>query len=143
MVLGIDTDVLVSWMMIGANRHKAVRALVARETQKANSIGITPQVIFEFIHICTDPRRFEHPLEMNEATAVCTELWNATEVVQVLPEPTIVYETLDLLDRLNLGRKRILDTALAVTLKQAGINRLATLNKKDFEVFPFLEIIVP
>ena len=45
--------------------------------------------------------------------------------------------------RFRLGRKRILDTALAATMEAAGIKKLATLNKKDFEVFPFLELIVP
>ena len=49
----------------------------------------------------------------------------------------------DLLTRFRLGRKRILDTALAATMEAAGIKKLATLNKKDFEVFPFLELIVP
>lgn len=143
MVLGIDTDVLVGWMMSGSARHQAIRGLFRREARAGNQFGLTQQVIFEFIHICTDPRRFQRPLKMDEATATAGELWNGKEVVQIMPEPSVVYETLDLLDKLKLGRKRILDTALAVTLKQAGVTRLATLNKADFEVFPFLELVVP
>jgi predicted nucleic acid-binding protein len=42
-----------------------------------------------------------------------------------------------------LGRKRILDTALAATLEAARIRRLATFNGRDFEVFGFLEVVEP
>ena len=143
MVLGIDTGVLVNWMMDGLTHHESVRDLFQREIRNGNQLGFTPQVLFEFIHICTDSKRFQHPLKMAEATAACTDLWNAREVAQLMPEPSLIFETLALLDQMKLGRKRILDTALAVTLKQAGVSRLATLNKKDFAVFPFLEIVVP
>lgn len=143
MILGIDTDVLVGWMMLGSSHHETTRELFRREIRSGTRLGLTPQVIFEFIHICTDPRRFQRPLKMDEATATATELWNGKEVVQIMPAPSVVYETLDLLNKLYLGRKRILDTALAVTLKQAGVMRLATLNAKDFEVFPFLELVAP
>lgn len=43
----------------------------------------------------------------------------------------------------RLGRRRILDTSLVVTLEAAGVYRLATLNGRDFAVFQFLEIIDP
>jgi predicted nucleic acid-binding protein len=33
--------------------------------------------------------------------------------------------------------------ALAATLEEAGIKRLATFKRKDFEAFPFLEIVEP
>jgi predicted nucleic acid-binding protein len=143
MILGIDTDVLVNWIMDGATHHQAVRELFKREIRNGNQLGFTPQVLFEFINICTDSKRFQHPLKMADATTAGVDLWNAREVVQLMPEPSLVFETLSLLDQLKLGRKRILDTALAVTLKQAGVSRLATLNKKDFEIFPFLEIVAP
>jgi hypothetical protein len=48
---------------------------------------------------------------------------------------------MELMDRLRLGRKRILDTAFAATLEEAGVRHLATLNQKDFEAFDFLEVV--
>jgi predicted nucleic acid-binding protein len=41
----------------------------------------------------------------------------------------------------DLGRKRILDTALAATFETAGVRRIATFNPADFTIFPFLEIV--
>ncbi len=143
MVLGIDTDVLVTFAMEGSSHHETVREFLKKETRDGNQLGLTPQVIFEFLHVCTDPRRFQRPMKMEQATSVAAELWNGREIVQITPEPAVIYETLELLDKLKLGRKRILDTALAVTLKQAGVRRLATFNQQDFEVFPFLEAVVP
>jgi predicted nucleic acid-binding protein len=143
MVLGIDTDVLVNWMMAGAPNHDASRELLSKEIRRGTSLALTAQVVFEFLHICTDTRRFQRPLRMEEAISAAARLWNGKEIVQVTPEASVIYETLDLLERLDLGRKRILDTALAVTLKQAGIRRLATFNEQDFKVFSFLELVIP
>lgn len=49
--------------------------------------------------------------------------------------------TLELLELHGLGRKRILDTALAATLEEAGVRRLATGNGREYRRFDFLEII--
>lgn len=43
----------------------------------------------------------------------------------------------------RLGPKRILDTALAATFRVAGVPAVATLNRSDFEIFSFLEIVDP
>lgn len=144
MILGIDTDVLVTWVMQGAPLHAAIRNLVKREVQEeGNLLGLTPQVLHEFLHVSTDPRRFESPLSMPEALRISRSLQGAKEVVWLLPIPEVVPRTLELLQELRLGRKRILDTALAATLECAGIHRLATLNRRDYEVFSFLEMVGP
>ena len=143
MFLGIDTDVLVNWMVTGSPHHESARQLFRSEIRKGTKLGLTPQVIFEFLHICTDRRRFQHPLRMEEATSVVSDLWNGREIFQIVPQASVIYETVEWLNQLTLGRKRILDTALAVTLKQAGVTRIATLSKQDFQVFPFLEVVVP
>ena len=144
MSLGIDTDVLVSWAMAGAPHHDAARQLLETEIADAHgSIALTPQVFFEFIHVSTDPRRFARAMEMDQAVSVARDLWDAPETIRVLPGPTMLHRVFELLDSLRLGRKRILDTALAVTLSQAGVNRIATLNGKDYKVFSFLEVVDP
>ena len=144
MILAVDTDVLVHWAMAGAPRHRAVRRLFRQEVEKrSGALGLTPQVIHEFLHVVTDPRRFESPLPMERACELAEALWDAQEVERILPAAGVVPRTLDLLTRLGLGRKRILDTALAATLEIAGVRRLATLNRGDFEAFPFLELVSP
>lgn len=144
MILALDTDVLVSWALTGAPRHHTVRAMVERELHEpAASIGLVPQVMFEFLHVVTDLRRFEPPLTMEAAVDLARELWSAREVAHLVPTAAVATRTFDLLGQLRLGRKRILDTALAATLEAAGVHRLATFNARDYAVFPFLDIVAP
>lgn len=144
MILGIDTDILVTWVMRGTPLHTAVRRFFESEIHdRSGLLGLTPQVVQEFLHVVTDSRRFEHPLTMPEALRVCRSLASSQEVQWILPSPEVLPRTLDLLERLQLGRKRILDTALAATLECAGIQRLMTLNRRDYEIFPFLELVGP
>jgi len=144
MTLGLDTDVIVSWAMSGAEHHEAARTLLRREVRQAgHTLACTPQVLFEFIHVVTDPRRFERPMSMAKALDTARDFWDAPETIRVLPGPLVMHRTLELLGELKLGRKRILDTALAATFHQAGVTRLATLNGADYKVFRFLEIVDP
>jgi len=144
MILGVDTDVLVNWAMEGAPRHRASRRLLEKELGRpAGRLGLTTQVLFEFLHVCTDPRRFEAPLSMDRANDVARDIWSASDVERIQPGPAVFERTLELLLSLKLGRKRILDTALAAALESAGVHRLATFNGRDFAVFPFLEVVTP
>jgi predicted nucleic acid-binding protein len=95
----------------------------------------------EFLHVATDPRRFENPLSMSDGLRWARSLWGADEVLRILPAPGVLDRTIELLGQLRLGRKRILDTALAATLEFAGVPRLATFNPADFRPFTFLELV--
>lgn len=143
MSLALDTDVLVSWAMSGAPRHAAARSLVLAEVSAGRPVAICAQVLWELLHVVTDPRRFASPMSMVAAIALARALWDAPETQRLEIGPRTVHRTLELLHTRRLGRRRILDTALAATLEEAGVRRLATFNRKDFEVFPFLEIVEP
>ena len=144
MTVAVDTDVLVGWAMAGSTHHRALRTYVESHVREGHGrIGLVPQVVFEFLHVVTDSKRFDHPLSMPKATALIRDLWQAADVVQIVPTPAVVTRTLELVDELKLGRKRLLDTALAATLESASVTKLATLNERDFAVFPFLEIVSP
>jgi predicted nucleic acid-binding protein len=141
--LALDTDVLFNWAMTGAPRHAKARKLVRAEIRAGRSVAIALQVLWEFLHVVTDPRRFTTPMPMSSALATTGALWDAPDTQRVVAGPRTAHRTIELLRTLELGRKRILDTALAATLEEAGIDRLATFNGKDFEAFEFLEIVGP
>jgi predicted nucleic acid-binding protein len=143
-ILGIDTDVLVHWAMAGASEHAAVRRFLADQVRVHGvQLGLTAQVAFEFLHVVTDARRFEHPMAMPQAQAIVDTWWAGPEVKQIVPAPSVVPRTLQLMRELRLGRKRILDTALAATLEAAGVRRITTLNGGDYEAFDFLTVVSP
>jgi toxin-antitoxin system PIN domain toxin len=142
-IVGIDTDVLVHWIMEGAPRHRAARRFVTRQVKRGNQLGLTQQVVMELVHVVTDPRRFEHPLAMRQAIEAARALWAAPEVVRILPAPGSLERACDLLLRHRLGRKRILDTVLAAVLESAGVEQLASFNGSDYRVFGFIQVVEP
>jgi hypothetical protein len=48
-------------------------------------LALAPQVLTEFIHVVTDPRRFSRPLAMVEAVERAQHWWEAREVRPMLP----------------------------------------------------------
>lgn len=143
MIVAVDTDVWVNWLMSGAPHHEAARRFVEHQAMAENELGLTLQTLLELIPICTDPRRFPRPLGMEEALQWAQALWNGESIRKLTPSGDVMNRTAELMLQHGLGRKRILDTALAATLEAASVSTLATFNNKHFAVFSFLRIIVP
>ena len=143
-MIALDTDIIVHWLMSGARHHRAILAFLQSHLARSGAqIAIVPQVLHEFIHVVTDPKRFESPLPMATTIDLARSLWESHEVRQVQATSRSVARTFELLTEYKLGRKRILDTALAATLESAGVRQLATLNGREYGIFAFLEVIDP
>lgn len=135
-MIGIDTTLLLAFEMRELPAHERVRAGVAAHIAGGRPcFMLANQVIDEFLHVATDGRRFEHPLDMDEALGRMGFWWNAREVRHALPSSATVDMAMEWMARFSLGRKRILDTSLAAVYHLAGVRRLATGNRADFEVF--------
>jgi hypothetical protein len=137
-MIGADTTFLVQLELVEVPAHQTAHALLQREVLLPQvPLALAPQVLAEFIHVVTDPRRFQNPLAMDEAVAKARFWWNAAEVQQVFPsdESTVLF--LDWMQRHQLGRKRILDTQYAAILWTSGVRQLLTANPADFQLFGF------
>jgi predicted nucleic acid-binding protein len=142
--LALDTNVLIPWLVASAPGHLAASALVAGEIRRpGGQIVLAQQVVWEFLHVATDAGRFTSPLSMDAARNLLLPVWQAAETSRVVPTPEVVPRVLELMAKHQLGRKRILDAALAATLERAGVRRLATLNGADVQCFPFIEVVEP
>jgi predicted nucleic acid-binding protein len=133
---GIDTTFLVQVEVREVPGHEAARDWLDQALAKhPQPLALAPQVLTEFVHVVTDPRRFAAPLSMEEALAKAQGWWEACEVKLIYPSLDSTRLALLWLRQHRLGRKRLLDTQLAATYYAAGITRLLTLNMSDFEVF--------
>ncbi len=139
MTHGIDTSFLVAVEVAGHAAHAAARARFQRLIRTGDKVALAPQVLAEFIHVVTDPRRFSTPLDLDAAIERAEAWWNAAEVVQVFPTADSTLIFLNWLAQHRLGRKRLLDTMLAATVLNAGVTSMLTLNREDFEVFGCFE----
>jgi predicted nucleic acid-binding protein len=143
MTHGLDTGFLVAAEVVEHADHAAARDTLARLLKAGDLIGIAPQVLAEFIHIVTDPRRFTQPLNMTAARQLAEQWWTAREVLHVFPNDAATGQFLTWLGQFSLGRKRLLDTLPASTYKEAGILSLLTTNVADFTVFGVFRCITP
>ena len=114
---GLDTNVLVYAQIPAFEVHGRVRRfLLAQLADPELVLVVTPGVLHEFVHVITDPRRFETPVSMPEALAVARLFLGRSNLECLAPDHAILLESFDLLERHRLGRKRIADTLLAATL---------------------------
>jgi predicted nucleic acid-binding protein len=140
---GLDTGFLVAAEVTEHADHADVRSTLARLLGAGDQIAIAPQVLAEFVHIVTDPRRFTRPLDMAAARDLAERWWAAREVVHVFPDDSATLLFLDWLKRFSLGRKRLLDTLLAASYWQFSIHSLLTTNPSDFGVFGVFTCVTP
>jgi predicted nucleic acid-binding protein len=137
-MIGADTTFLVQLEISELPANASAHALLRREILTPGvPLALAPLVLAEFIHIVTDPRRFQRPLNMPEAISKADYWWNAQEVCQVFPSALSVQLTFAWLRQYQLGRKRILDTQLAAILWSAGVHRIITSNPSDFALLGF------
>lgn len=137
-MIGADTTFLVQLELVEVSAHQSAHTLLRREVLEPKlPLALAPQVLAEFIHVVTDPRRFQKPLTSAEAIAKARFWWNAAEVRHVFPSHESTLLLLDWMQQHHLGRKRILDTQLASTLWTAGARQLLTANPSDFQIFGF------
>jgi predicted nucleic acid-binding protein len=132
---GADTSFLVAVEIIEHALHTEARRLLEELLAKGDRVAIAPQVLAEFVHVVTDPRRFQKPFSMQTALDKSERWWNATETEQVLPGDLSVARFHSWMRRHQLGRKRVLDTLLAATYRAAGVTSVLTLNPADFMAF--------
>jgi predicted nucleic acid-binding protein len=143
MMHGMDTSFLVVIEMREHPEHQMARATLARLLAAGDVLAITPQVLAEFLHVVTDPRRFAQPLAMPAACQVAEQWWTSKDVVHVFPDEAATRQLFAWLQQFSLGRKRLLDTLMAATYQQAGISSLLTTNPADFTVFGVFTCVTP
>src|SRR5260370_35107066 len=113
MIHGLDTGFLVAAEELEHAEHVAARATLAGLLASGDLIAIAPQVLAEFIHIVTDPRRFANPLDMTAAHRLAEQWRTAREVVRVFPDAAATRQFLAWFPQFSLGPNRLLDRLLA------------------------------
>ncbi len=135
MTHGLDTSFLVAVEVSSHKEHARARSRLQKLLKARDTLALAPQILAEFVHVVTDPRRFSSPLTVEEAAARAETWWNAAEVVHVFPTPESIALLLGWLEEHHLGRKRLLDTMLASTFQAGGVSSILTLNRDDFAMF--------
>lgn len=135
MTHGIDTGFLVAAEVAEHPDHQAARQKFQSFRAARDRFALVPQVLPEFVHVVTDPKRFTQPLTMDQALERAEIWWESPEVDQLGSDAFAVRTFFDWMRQHRLGHKRILDTLLASTFREAGVQSILTTNARDFAVF--------
>jgi predicted nucleic acid-binding protein len=127
----------------GHPEHDAARVRLSELRSAGERFAIAPQVLAEFVHVVTDARRFGEPLETAAAVERARLWWQSPEIEHVWPDDETIRLFFEWMKLYHLGRKRILDTMLAATYRNAGINSLLTTNARDFATFGGFTFVIP
>ncbi|MCE7869638.1 PIN domain-containing protein [bacterium CPR1] len=138
---GLDTSFLLQVEVLEHPAHRQAVQLRDRFVEKDERLALAPQILSEFIHVSTDPKRFQAPLEPHVAVDRAQWWWNLREVIQVFPTDESTSLFFHWMKEHRLGRKRLLDTQLAATYRAAGVDTIVTDNVRDFTVFGCFKII--
>jgi predicted nucleic acid-binding protein len=141
-VIGLDTSFLVAVTVKEHPAHRQAWRLFDAEIRgQDGAVALAPQVLTEFAHVVTDPRRFQRPLGMDEALEVGHNWWSARECRHAPAGADAVSIFRDWMALHRLGRKRLLGTMLAATYHAFGVTRIATTDWRDFDLFEVFEIV--
>lgn len=141
-MIGLDTSFLVGLTIREHPAHADCLKLFENGIRgMQSSAAICAQILGEFAHVVTDPRRFSQPLEMDQALEICSQWWHAGECRIIEPTPHSFPLFVNWMQRHRLGRKRVLDTLLAANYHSAGIKRIATTDWRVFQVFGVFEVV--
>ncbi len=141
---GLDTNVLVYAQMPALAEHGPVRRfLLDQLSQPGVVLVVSPGILHELVHVITDGRRFDPPVAMAEALAVARLFLGRSNVECVAVDGAILELVFRLLERHQLGRKRLADTLFAAALLHHGISEVITCNPGDFQTFEGLRVIDP
>jgi predicted nucleic acid-binding protein len=125
---GLDTTSLVAVEVACHKDHEVARRVMKSLRQKDDRFALAPQVLAEFVHIVTDPKRFSSPLTIELALGRAEAWWNSKEVDWALPdESTVAWFLAAML--------------LAGTFRTAGVHSMLTLNSADFSIFDEFECV--
>jgi len=143
MIHGLDTGFLIAAALEEHPLHVAAKKTLRELIIRGDAIGVAPQILAEFIHVATEPRRFSEPLSTEKARLMAEQWWTASDTVQVFPNHSATKQFLSWLRIHSLGRKRLLDTLLAATYLKAEIFSILTTNPTDFTIFGSMTCITP
>lgn len=143
MTHGIDTGFLVAAEVAEHADHQAARLKFQGFRSAGDRFALTPQVLAEFVHVVTDPKRFTEPLPMEAALERAEIWWDSPEVDQLGSDAFSVRTFFDWMRQHRLGRKRILDTLLASTFREAGVQSILTTNSRDFTILGGFNCVTP
>jgi len=128
----IDTNILVYAIDSESRYYQAARSVLERERL---TYAVSPQIIFEFLSVVTNPKRVRHPLDPKQAWEVIQTILDHRNIRVLSIDADVVQKAMHLAVKHQLKGPRVFDAVAAGVIIQNHIPLVITVNVKDFEAF--------
>ena len=140
----LDTNILVYAADEMSEFHAAAKQLRDRGVQGDIPVAVSPQILFEFFAVITNPRRVTQPRSPQEAREEMEKYVQSPAIRKIYPGEDIIDRVLTLLQQHpQITRQDIFDCLLVATMQTHGIRRIHTYNRQHFTTFADIEILTP
>ncbi len=139
----LDTNILVHAFNMASPKHQKAKRIVKRALQSKIKAYLTPQILYEFFSVITNPRQVEQPLSSVEAARICEDLQICHQIKTISPGNGTVSLVFSLVKQHGFTGAKIFDCIIAAVAKESEVDCIYTENISDFKVFGFLKIVNP
>ena len=142
-MLSADTNLFVHAADPDSPHHRTARAFFGSLDQSDEEFVLCELVLVELYMLLHNPAVFAKSYTAKEAASYCLALkqnpsWRCLDYDLAVSKQLWDYAT-----QTKAGYRHIIDARLAFTLQHHGVDRFATVNKKDFKGFGFREVWNP
>lgn len=140
----IDTNLLIFACDYSSTWHK--QAVALREDVLTGNINayITPQILYEFYAVITNPKRVSNPLSINLALKEVKNYIITPQFKKVYPSTKgTLNKVIELVGDVRLDKAKIFDAHIVAVMLENGVTHILTDNEKDFIQFKEIKVINP
>ena len=139
----LDTNVLVYAADETSPFHEASRSFRERGRNGEFIACVTPQVLFEFYSVVTDPRRVSSPLTAADAAGALAQYFSDAKIRKIHPGDDIGGAVLPLISKYAVTRQDVFDLVIVATMVANGLRKICTYDSTHFSRFAEIEVLRP
>jgi predicted nucleic acid-binding protein len=139
----LDSNVLIHSTLedYDPQKYETCSKLIVQLNELGFNIFISTQVLREFYAVVTHPTYLKKPLTPEQANIRILDFMQDFNVLTI--DESVIHELMVLTKKYKIKGQKIHDTAIVATMIQNGIKNIFSYNKKDFEIFEDIKIVLP
>ncbi len=139
----IDSNIWVYGVKEDSPFYKQARSIIDRANKGEIRTCISPQILGEFYTVVTNPQKTSPPLTPDEAVEIIKSLLSTEAVLTIYPSKNTLEITLELVRRYQIKALDFFDAYIVATMLDNRVEKIYTVNDKDFKPFKEIEVINP
>ena len=139
----LDTNVLIHAANAASPVYMLARQLREQVVGGAIQACLTPQNLWEFYAVVTNPRRIDPPLSASEARREVLLYAETPHIRLIIPRQSSYQRALALLRQHPVIGKDVFDLYLVATMLDYDVSTIYTENIHDFRRYPDIEVVNP